>query len=303
VTRLLRAEAYRVVARPIIRLVIGLALLGAVVGGALAFLATSSLSERDYRQRVHAAESVRPDAQRCLPAGQGKPGVNDGDPALKACLERNDIKVHDPRFHRTRLRAVLQGSSGFLALVAWVVGASLIGAEYQSRSLTTTLTFEPRRLRLCAVKTIAAVGVVALLTAGALVVVTAAMLPALVWHGAPVRGEPSVASLAGIVLRGTALSAIAAALGFSIATIGRSTAAALGAGFAYIVILENIVGSTMEPWRRWLLLGNTIVFASGRNSGGGVPGRTVLSAGLFLASVAVTGIVAAHVFFRSRDVA
>src|SRR5439155_4949215 len=96
----------------------------------------------------------------------------------------------------------------------------------------------------------------ALLALGALVLVGLAMWPSVAVHGAPVRaGEPSLASLAGIAGRGLALTALAAGIGFAIATVGRNTAAALGAGFAYIVILENILGSSVQRWRRWLLLG------------------------------------------------
>ena len=132
----------------------------------------------------------------------------------------------------------------------------------------------------------------------------AAMLPALLLHHAPVGpGDPSVARLAGTAGRGVILTTLAAAIGFAIAMIGRSTAAALGAGFAYIVILENIIGGYIPRWRRWLLLGNVIVFVSGENEGGDVPGRTVTSAGLFLTAVALALLIGAVVAFRGRDIA
>ncbi len=89
----------------------------------------------------------------------------------------------------------------------------------------------------------------------------------------------------------------------AIATLGRNTAAALGAGFAYIIVFENIIGSFIERWRRWLLLGNVIVFVSGRNNGGDIPGRTVMAAALFLTAVAVTLLAAAATAFRTRDLA
>ena len=92
-------------------------------------------------------------------------------------------------------------------------------------------------------------------------------------------------------------------MGFAIATIGRNTAAALGAGFAYIIVLENILGSSIARWRRWLLLGNVIVFVSGNDNGGDVPGRTVTAAGVFLTAVAVTLLASAAGAFYRRDVA
>ena len=135
----------------------------------------------------------------------------------------------------------------------------------------------------------------------ALVALALALWPAMAAHGAPLGpDDPSIAALAGVIARGAALTAFGAAMGFAIATVGRNTAAALGAGFAYIIVLENILGSSLRGMRRWLLLGNAIVFVSGSN-GSGVPGRSVLGAGLFLAAVAGTLLIGAAVTFRTRD--
>jgi ABC-type transport system involved in multi-copper enzyme maturation permease subunit len=92
-------------------------------------------------------------------------------------------------------------------------------------------------------------------------------------------------------------------VGFSVASIGRNTAAALGIGFAYFLVVENVVGSMLEDFRRWLLLGNAIVLVSGENSGGEVTGRSVVAAALYLTVVAVGLLAAATVLFRRRDVA
>jgi hypothetical protein len=85
--------------------------------------------------------------------------------------------------------------------------------------------------------------------------------------------------------------------------IGRNTATSPGAGFAYIVILENIIGSYKAGASRWPLLGNVIVFIAGRNDGGDVPGRTVTTAGLLLAAVGLTFLATAFATFRVRDLA
>jgi hypothetical protein len=92
-------------------------------------------------------------------------------------------------------------------------------------------------------------------------------------------------------------------MGLAIATIGRNTAVALGAGFAYIIVLENILGSSVERWRRWLLLGNVIVLVAGEDGASDVTGRTVLGAAVFLTAVALTLLVAAATSFRARDLA
>jgi hypothetical protein len=137
-----------------------------------------------------------------------------------------------------------------------------------------------------------------------LALVALALLPALTLHGAPLEDtDPTFVALAGTIGRGVALATLASGIGFAIATIGRNTATALGAGFAYIIVFENILGSTIVRWRRWLLLGNVIVFVSGRDDGGEVTGRSVTAAGVFLTAVAVTLLAAAAGAFRTRDLA
>jgi hypothetical protein len=50
-------------------------------------------------------------------------------------------------------------------------------------------------------------------------------------------------------------------------------------------------------------LGNIIVFVSGRNNGGDIPGRTDTAAAVFLTTVAVTLLAAAATAFCTRDLA
>jgi hypothetical protein len=307
VSRLLVAELRRFASRRLVRLTVLLAIIGIAIGGIVAFATSGAVSESTYRQRVREADArIRAEEieiKACLRRHGVDRESNISQKVADECFPDAPIGADDPRFRRARLKGVLQGVSGVLAIVGWALGASLVGAEFASRSMTTLLTWEPRRGRVFAAKSISACVATALLAFAVLVLVALAMVPALTAHGAPLRAsDPSVASLAGIIGRGTALAALAAGMGFAIATIGRNTAAALGVGFAYIVILENILGGSVERWRRWLLLGNVIVFVSGSSDGGDVPGRTVTAAGLFLAIVAVTLLAAAAGSFRMRDI-
>jgi hypothetical protein len=231
--------------------------------------------------------------------GSSNFGVCFSDPGLQPPA---DSGLRDPRFHRDRLKGILIGSGGVLLMVAWLLGASLVGSEYPSRSMTTALTYEPRRLRLIGAKAVVAIATGGAFAVGSLALVSLCMLPALVFHGAPAGfGDPSVATIVGVALRGTALSAIAAGIGFAIATVGRNTAAALGAGFAYIVILEQIIGGVRPKLRRWLLLGNIVVFLSGETSTD-IAGRSVFGAGVFLSAVVVALVIGASSVFAYRDV-
>jgi ABC-2 type transport system permease protein len=307
--RLLVAEVRRVATRRLVRLTFVLAVVGIALGGLAAYAWSDSLSTQAYEQRVAEAKADQRAQEAAIDACLQEHGVRPGDPVTddiaRQCFpSKPPGSVDDPRFHRTRLKGILQGVSGGLAVVGWALGASLVGAEFASRGMTTLLTWENRRWRVFLTKAFAAVAATSLLAVVVMALVALAMWPSLAFHGAPLRpNDPSLVSLAGIAARGVGLTAVASAVGFAIATVGRSTAAALGAGFAYVIVLENILGSFIARWRRWLLLGNVIVFISGENNGGDIPGRTVIGAGLFLAAVAGTLLVAAASTFHTRDLA
>ncbi|MCU1378372.1 MAG: conserved rane protein of unknown function [Acidimicrobiales bacterium] len=307
-TRLLVAELRRVLARRLVRMTVLLAAVGLVVGGIAVFATSASLPEATYQQRVRAAEAQRTadrtKAAQCLQSHGYRLEQDIPRSVRDQCAPKEFPTAKDTRFHRSRLESILEGVSGVLAIMGWAIGASLVGAELASRGMTTSLTWETRRGRVLGTKALVAVASVAVLALATLLGLVAVMLPALAAHGGPIGpGDPTVANLAGLVLRGTALAALAAGMGFAIATVGRSTSAALGVGFAYIVVLENILGNSLAGWRRWLLLGNVIVFVTGENSGGDVPGRSVIGAGIFLVAVTITLLVAAAGAFRTRDVA
>ena len=308
-TRLLVAELRRVATRRLVRLTFVLAVVGIALGGVAAFVWSDSMSTTTYEHKAAAAQEQRRTQEAAIATCLREHGVDPGedvpDQVAHQCFPvKAPATFHDPRFHRTRLKGILQGVTGVLAVVGWGLGASLVGAELASRSMTTLLTWENRRGRVFLTKAVAAVTVTSLLAVVVLALTAIAMWPALAVHGAPLRpADPSLATLAGVGARGIALTAVATAIGFAIATVGRSTATALGVGFAYVIVLENILGNLIADWRRWLLLGNVIVFVSGQDGGADIPGRTVVGAGLFLTAVAVALLIGAAGTFHRRDVA
>jgi ABC-type transport system involved in multi-copper enzyme maturation permease subunit len=208
----------------------------------------------------------------------------------------------DSHYEAQQLADLLRGTSGILALLGWVLGASLIGAEHQSRGLTTTLIFVPQRGRVFASKAVAAVSVAAVWSLATLTAIGLALLPAVLAHGTDGMAGPGVGDVAAIVLRGAGLAGFAAALGFAIASLGRNTAVALGFGFAYLMVFENILGEALRGWRSWLLLGNTIIWISGEDQTD-IPGRGLVGAGVFLGLVALVLMLVSAAAFRTRDVA
>src|SRR5688572_4768365 len=135
----------------------------------------------------------------------------------------------DPRFNYADMTEMLQGFGIPFLMLGWIVGASFIGAEWQNRMLTTTLTWEPRRIRVLVAKMLAlavCVGVwIFLLQA----VFAAGMYPAAAVNGITNTIDAAFwRELGSVALRVDALAVLAALLGFALATIGRNTAAALG---------------------------------------------------------------------------
>lgn len=306
-TALLSGELRRLLSRRMIRVLTLLALAGIALAGILTFVNTEKVSDATLRQRAVDAEA---DVSQCLQGG-GPPPVapEPGDETLRGA-DREDLcrfrydRVSDDRFKLEDLKGILQGVTAPLVIVAWVIGASSIGAEWQARSITTLLTWEPRRGRVLLAKVVAAVIVACVFSVLAWALVSAALLPSAFLHGTTAgTGGSWGRSMAAVVGRGTLMIAMATTVGFAVASIGRNTAAALGVGFAYFLVIENVVGSFLAGFRRWLILGNSIVLVSGEDGGGDVAGRSVLVAALYLSAVAVVLFGVATVLFRRRDVA
>jgi hypothetical protein len=220
------------------------------------------------------------------------------------------VFARDPsNFGLHSLHDVLGGTTAPLVLAAWVVGASAVGAEWHSGSMTTTLTWEPRRVRLMVAKAVAVVVFVFVGTLVVQAVLALALAPAAVrspdvafpcFGGCP--AEPAwFPAAAGIALRGATLSAVLAALGFSIASIGRNTAASVGVGFGYLLVVEGFLAALVHWLRPVLITPNAVAFVSGEplfDVGLRSPG----AAGLLLLIYATGALAAAVALFRVRDV-
>jgi ABC-2 type transport system permease protein len=309
VTALLAGELRRLLSRRMLKVLALLAAFGLVLGGVLTFLNTEQVSEATLRQRQATAEAKVATCLRNPNLAPGPVTSPDGQ-AVPGFANREDLcrfrfaKVTDKRLKLVKLKDIMQGVTAPLVIVAWVIGASSIGAEWQARSITTLLTWEPRRGRVLVAKVVSAMIVAGVFSLVTWVLLSGALLPAVFVHGTTAGADGAwLRSVVAVVLRGELMIAIATGLGFAVASIGRNTAAALGVGFAYFLVIENVVGNFLAGFRRWLLLGNSIVLISGKDSGGDVAGRSVLVAGVYLTAVAVALLVVATVLFQRRDVA
>jgi ABC-type transport system involved in multi-copper enzyme maturation permease subunit len=188
-------------------------------------------------------------------------------------------------------------------LLIIVLGASAVGAEYRAGTVTTILTWEPRRVRLL----LARIGAAAVVAIAFYLVVHVVFVGG--WLlGAGLRGTTAGADggfwrdLAFVVLRGVVVAGVLAVLSAALATLGRNTGAALGIWFGYLVAVEAIFAANVKAVTRVLLTVNAAAFfgweeirVNGREMG---PEAALLQ---LLLWILVLGGAAAAVFAR-RDV-
>lgn len=127
----------------------------------------------------------------------------------------------------------------FLALFGFLVGASFIGAELTSGGMTNLLLWRPQRATVLGTKLGTVVAAVLAVSVVSTVVYMGAFRMIAEVNGLP--GELDAAFWGDLVLRavrGLALVAGATVIGFSVATLGRHTAAAVGAIAAYAIVWE-----------------------------------------------------------------
>jgi ABC-type transport system involved in multi-copper enzyme maturation permease subunit len=230
--------------------------------------------------------------------GEGEPGFD----RRATCEELVGVSTQDPRFHLARLPDIFLGTSVPAIILAWVLAASFLGAEWHSGNMTTWLTWEPRRTRVLVAKAVAAMATAFGLVVALQLLLGVALLPAAIFRGSLSGVDSSWAvEVAGALARGAAAAALMALLGLSLASLGRNTAAALGAGFVYLAVVENLVRGLRPQWMPWLLTENTARFVVAGPAGLSI-GRTPIESALVVAAYAAALFLAALVAFRTRDV-
>ncbi|MEU5941213.1 ABC transporter permease subunit [Micromonospora sp. NPDC047548] len=250
---LVRAELERLAARRFVQLMVVLLALAFAITAATTLVDSHQPSAREVAEaqaQVSAAiRSMEADHQRCLKVKAGELPV-DGttylpadcselDPALQERLPVVADYLSNVFVFGQQAEPLLYFLIAFLLLFGFLVGASYIGADLNSGGVVNLLLWRPRRLTVLGAKLGTLLGVVALLS----VVATMVYLGTF-WTIAQTAGLPGHLDaafwqdLGGIYGRGLVLVLLASALGFGIATLGRHTAAALGAVAAYAVVWE-----------------------------------------------------------------
>lgn len=297
---LVAVEIRRLVSRRLAVILAGAAFLGILIAGVTTFAKSHTTDAAVLEGARRAA------VEQCL-QGQLGPSPEELGPAgvekFQEICATTDF-VGDPRFHLAQLTEIFKGVSAAVTILALLIAASFIGAEWHHRTLTTTLTWEPRRGRVLVAKGIAA-AVVAFLGALAFFsILGLALTPAGVFRGTTTGIDAAwFGSVAGTALRASSLASLAALLGLSIATLGRNTAAALGFGFAYLAVLERMLGALRPRWQPWLFGDLAAIFVGAQRHEEVFAGRSVAEAGVILSVYVLAVFAGAAAIFRRRDVA
>jgi ABC-2 type transport system permease protein len=249
--RLFRAELARLFARRFTRIgLVGLVLLLGIIAASLA-VANHRPSPADITsaqiQADQALTQMNAEYQSCLDAQQpGAPPTPDS-PRFPPGFDCRQIVQHPPTeadFLPASFNFAVSAPDLFralgvmLALFGFAVGASFIGAEWNSGGVTNLLLWRPTRIPVW-------LGKLAGLLAGTLGVGVALSL---VWYGtlwliADHRGTAAMTpgglrSLALTDARALTLALVATVLGYAISALGRNTATALGVAVAWVVLFE-----------------------------------------------------------------
>ncbi|RZU50540.1 ABC-type transport system involved in multi-copper enzyme maturation permease subunit [Krasilnikovia cinnamomea] len=209
--------------------------------GPAAIAAAQARANEDYQNALRDTEQQK---QQCV-AAQGTERASDFPPN---CEEITPPSQDDFRYEwympatfsfRTNFPEMVLALAGILAMGAFVIGASFVGAEWSSGGMMNLLLWRPQRVRVLGTKLAALLAGI-----GAFTVVVSAVWTGLFLLIAALRGSTAGMtsgawqSIMLLELRAVVLVVAAAALGFGLASLGRHTAVALGVTVGVIVVFQ-----------------------------------------------------------------
>lgn len=206
---------------------------------------------------------------------------------------------------------IADANEGFLAIAMFFLflggffgGATVAGGEWRAGTVTTLLTWEPRRLRLHGARTASAAILAFVISFALQALFLASFLPAVFVNGTTGGVDGSFwVGLAVVMVRTSVLTAGAAMLAIALATVGRNTAFAVITMFAWLIVVEGLIRALRPALARWLWSENlaTVMTWAQLETADFARGPIVAAATL-LAYCSVIVVLAA-VSFDRRDIA
>ena len=215
----------------------------------------------------------------------------------------------------------LLGVAFIVLVMAMLVGASAVGAEWSADSIATLLTWEPRRIRVLLTRMVAVAAAVVVMSIVLYLALTLMFVVVSALRGSTTTSSSWLNHVLVQIGRNTLIAVAISTIGVAVATVGRNTAAALGVLVGYMAIIENLLRG-LRPWTTpWLLGSSAATYLSGHptqvylNNGPQVSGGdgsityapTVLTVTVehaLVVVIAYTVILSliALVIFRRRDI-
>jgi hypothetical protein len=296
------SEMMRFRSRRLVKWMTVLSVLGLALAGFLVFINSEAEGPRAVSTGSIESSSLYQD---CI--SNADPPSGESIEEFCSEIAQQESFAQDERFFFSGMDEIFIGVTLPIAMLAFVLGASFMGAEWQKGTMTTTLTWENRRWAVFGAK-----AVVVIIGSLALFVMLQALLTLFMLPSALFRGTTEGLDAAwwqdtgATLARCAAATVVAGVLGMSVASLGRNTAAALGAGFGYIVVVENLIRALKPQWQQWLVTDNGAVFVTGDPSlitaASDGSGSSANAAGLLVLAYATLVVAVAYGFFRSRDV-
>ncbi|XTZ16286.1 ABC transporter permease subunit [Micromonospora echinospora] len=198
-------------------------------------------AQAQYEVMVRDSQRERDACERAEAAGEPKDGRYPDDCSVITPQPRESFEAQwflpSTFDFRSNFGETLVTYAAILGLIAFVIGASFVGAEWSTGGMMNLLLWRPKRLHVLLTKLAALLtGVVAVTVLG-LLAWTAAFWAVGSFRGSTARMTSGVwQSFALTGLRGFALVVVAAVVGFALASLGRHTAFALGGVLAVGVV-------------------------------------------------------------------
>lgn len=301
---LLRSEVLRFRSRRLVWVLAILALLGILVGVGIGAV-------KSHRPNLTQAQQNDRRMALCL-AGQGRygsAGIPAGQARTDYCVQRLGIDNQRPaELELATLPDLLKGTSFILIVIGLVVGASAVGADWQSGTMSTLLTWEPRRVRLLLMRALVVAVSVFLLAVLLQAVLSLAFAGAASARGSTAAtGAGFTHTLVGIISRVGVVAALISLVGVAVSTVGRGTSSSLGVVFVYLALVESLLHGLVPGIARWLLSLNTAIFVDGKPQDVSTTGLrpeviTLGHASVIIIAYALILMALASVSFRNRDV-
>jgi ABC-2 type transport system permease protein len=256
--RLLASELLRFRSRRLVVILLGAALGGSAVGALIAAIGSTPPTDAAI---ATAQGRAREEVASCLVADW------EGVPIEGSLEEFCRDNFGDPgqymgsHLKLAELPAILEGVSSITSILGLVVGASVVAASWQTGTIGTILTWEPRRLRWFAARVVVVAAGVFAMTLVIVAFLSAGLAVAAMLRGSTLGVDGAWwFDVLTTALRVAVAAATSAAIGASVAAVGRHTAAALGVVFVWTAVIEGLIRGFRPLWSPWLLGDNLVSF-------------------------------------------